>query len=212
MARPDVRINWAQSVDGRIAGADGAPLRLSDEEDLRRVHRLRAACDAILVGSGTVLADDPSLRVQPAYAEGPDPLRVVLDRRGRTPPDARVVDGSAPTLLLLGAQAGGMAGRRGGAGPWPRAEVGLVAEGPGGLAAEAVLDALTARGVKSVLIEGGGHVIRSFLPLADEITCYIAPRFVGPDAPTAWPGDPQALRVLEAAPAGEGVLLRLAVA
>ena len=87
--RPRVIINAAMSVDGKIALADGHGVRISNEEDLRRVHELRAEIDAILVGIGTVLKDDPKLTVKAEYATGRNPLRVVLDSGGRTPPDQR---------------------------------------------------------------------------------------------------------------------------
>src|SRR5438105_4761311 len=76
--RPRVIINAAMSVDGKIALPDGKGVRLSNEEDLRRVHRLRAAVDAIIVGVGTVLKDDPKLTVKSEYAKGRNPLRVFL--------------------------------------------------------------------------------------------------------------------------------------
>ena len=80
--RPRVIINAAMSVDGKIALSDGKAVRLSNEEDLRRVHRLRAHVDAILVGVGTVLMDDPKLTVKSKYAKGRNPLRIVLDSEG----------------------------------------------------------------------------------------------------------------------------------
>src|SRR5439155_567875 len=85
--------------DGKIALPDGKGVRLSNEEDLRRVHRLRAAADAILVGVGTVLKDDPKLTVKSEYAKGRNPLRVVLDSDGKIPDSAHVLDGSAPTMV-----------------------------------------------------------------------------------------------------------------
>src|SRR5881628_2031966 len=88
------------SVDGKIALPSRKQTRISDEEDLRRVHRLRAACDAVLVGVGTILADDPKLTVKPEYASGRNPLRIVLDSEGRTPSDAHVLSREAPTLIV----------------------------------------------------------------------------------------------------------------
>ena len=104
--RPRVIINAAMSVDGKIALADGRGVRISNEEDLRRVHHLRAAADAVLVGVGTILKDDPKLTVKPEYAKGRNPLRVVLDSDGKTPFGASVLDGSAPTLIATTADCG----------------------------------------------------------------------------------------------------------
>src|SRR5439155_1670076 len=98
--RPHVIINAAMSVDGKIALSDGKAVRLSNEEDLRRVHRLRTEADAILVGVGTVLMDDPKLIVKTEYAKGRNPLRVVLDSKGKTPENAHVLDGTATTLIV----------------------------------------------------------------------------------------------------------------
>src|SRR5947208_15115613 len=98
--RPHVVINAAMSVDGKIALSGGKPVRLSNEEDLRRVHALRAKADAVLVGIGTVLKDDPKLTVKAEYVKGRNPLRIVLDSRGRTPAGANVLDSSAPTLIV----------------------------------------------------------------------------------------------------------------
>src|SRR5687768_10687582 len=105
VARPRVLLNCACSLDGKIAAPDGQAMPLSDEADWRRVHLLRASSDAILVGVGTIVKDDPSLKVKEDLAPVPPNrklLRVVLDAKGRTPPGARVVDGSAPTLILTG--------------------------------------------------------------------------------------------------------------
>ncbi|EQD29124.1 2,5-diamino-6-hydroxy-4-(5-phosphoribosylamino)pyrimidine 1-reductase, partial [mine drainage metagenome] len=105
-SRPFVWLNAAMSLDGRLAYAEGRRALLSGPEDLRRVQDLRRSLDAILVGSGTVLADDPSLRVhwervvEDPPLRGAQPTRVVLDARGRLPSGARVLDGSLPTLVF----------------------------------------------------------------------------------------------------------------
>lgn len=98
--RPFMVLKAAVSIDGRIAAADGTSRWLTGEQTRTHAHRLRADVDAVLVGSGTVLADDPLLTVRLPGYEGPQPLRVVLDRRGRVPPTARVLDDSAPSLPL----------------------------------------------------------------------------------------------------------------
>ena len=100
--RPFFVLKAAVSVDGRIAAADGTSQWLTGPEARCAAHALRAAVDAVIVGSGTVLADDPRLTVRLDGYVGPQPLRVVLDRRGRVGADRRVCDGEAPTLLYAG--------------------------------------------------------------------------------------------------------------
>lgn len=97
--RPFVIAKAAVSLDGRIAAADGTSQWLTGEPARRHVHALRAEVDAVLVGSGTVLADDPQLTVRLLEYTGRQPLRVVLDRRGRVTADHRVQDDAAPTLV-----------------------------------------------------------------------------------------------------------------
>ncbi|MGB9884681.1 MAG: RibD family protein, partial [Methanomassiliicoccales archaeon] len=96
--RPFVIVNCAMTPDGKIAGKERRQVRISSQEDLERVKKLRASCDAILVGIGTVLADDPHLTVKDPQLEK-KPLRVVLDSHGRTPDNAKVLDRNAPTLI-----------------------------------------------------------------------------------------------------------------
>lgn len=98
--RPFVVLKVATSIDGRVAAADGTSRWLTGDDARTHAHELRAEVDAVLVGSGTVLADDPQLTVRLPGYEGPQPLRVVLDRRGRVPPHARLLDDEAPSLVL----------------------------------------------------------------------------------------------------------------
>ncbi len=100
--RPFVVIKAAVSLDGRIAAADGTSQWLTGEQTRRRAHQLRAAADAVIVGSQTVLDDDPALTVRVPGYDGPPPLRVVLDRRGRVRGGQQVLNAAAPTLLHRG--------------------------------------------------------------------------------------------------------------
>ncbi len=98
--RPMVTWKYAATLDGRVASSDGSSRWITGEASRADVHRLRAEADAVVVGVGTVLADDPQLTVRPD--PGHQPLRVVLDRSGRTPPTARVHDAAAETLVASG--------------------------------------------------------------------------------------------------------------
>lgn len=167
--RPRVTLKLATSLDGRIATASGESQWITGAEARQQGHRLRATHDAILVGVETVLADDPELTVRlPDYA-GTHPLRVVLDSRLRTPATARVA--SDNTLILTTAPPRAVG----------QAEVVAVAADDGRPAIPAVLDALTARGVTSLLIEGGGRVAASFLHagVVDAIEWFRAPILLG---------------------------------
>jgi diaminohydroxyphosphoribosylaminopyrimidine deaminase/5-amino-6-(5-phosphoribosylamino)uracil reductase len=156
--RPFVTWKYAASLDGQVAAEDGSSRWITGPEARRDVHRLRHENDAVLVGVGTVLADDPALTVRdlPAGAAPThQPLRVVLDRGGRTPAEASVLDDVAETLVT--------------------------ADKP-----RDVLADLDARGVRSVLLEGGPTVAGSFWSegLVDKVVGYVAPVVLGSGA---WP-------------------------
>ena len=208
--RPRVVINAAMSVDGKIALSGGKPVRLSNEEDLRRVHALRARSDAVLVGIGTVLKDDPKLTVKAEYAKGRNPLRIVLDSRGRTPEGANVLDRTAPTLIVTSE-----ASKR----TFPEVEVLRIGKEEVDL--DVLLDRLGARGVRLLLVEGGSTIIWSFLRrgLADELKVFVASEVLGGHSAPTLAGNRDAspaedavrLRLDRAAPLGDGVLLEYAV-
>jgi 2,5-diamino-6-(ribosylamino)-4(3H)-pyrimidinone 5'-phosphate reductase len=208
--RPRVIINAAMSVDGKIALSDGSPTRISNEEDIRRVHQLRSEVDAILVGIGTVLKDDPKLTVNPNFARGPNPLRVVIDSNGRTPSGAHVLDGTAPTLIVTSEQCDR---------EFPNAQV--LRAGQDGVDLQILLGDLAKRGIKTVLVEGGSTVIWSFLRdgLADELKLFIGSQVVGGrTAPSLAGGkgafsldDAPRLRLQRLDRLGDGVLLEYAV-
>jgi diaminohydroxyphosphoribosylaminopyrimidine deaminase/5-amino-6-(5-phosphoribosylamino)uracil reductase len=152
--RPFVTWKYAATLDGRAAAADGSSRWITGEEARADVHRLRAEVDAVVVGVGTVLADDPELTVRPD--PGRQPLRVVVDSDGRTPASARVRDDSAPTLILTERDTG--------------------RHDPAG-----VLTVLHDRGVVSVLLEGGPTLAAAFMTagLVDRVVGYVAPALLG---------------------------------
>jgi 2,5-diamino-6-(ribosylamino)-4(3H)-pyrimidinone 5'-phosphate reductase len=172
--RPEVWVNCAASVDGRIAYAAGARARLSSPEDLVRVHRLRAEVDGIVVGVGTVVADDPSLHVRWELTGSPPgrPLtRIVIDGSGRTPEGARVLDTTAPTIVATTV---------GAAREYPH-HVRTVRAGEELVDLAEVFEALHRLGLRRLLVEGGASLLASVLRsgLFDRFTVYYAPLLIG---------------------------------
>jgi 2,5-diamino-6-(ribosylamino)-4(3H)-pyrimidinone 5'-phosphate reductase len=208
--RPHVLINAAMSVDGKIAFADAHPASLSNSEDTARVHRLRAEADAVLVGVGTVLLDDPKLTVKPEYAQGRNPLRIVLDSDGKTPEHAHVLDGTAETLIATSSDC---------TREFDKAQV--FRAGKDEVDLVAFLDYLSQRGVKRLLVEGGSTVIWSFLRqrLADELKVFVASAILGGHATPTLTGGPGVhsmteafrLKLEKAERLGDGILLEYAV-
>jgi len=176
--RPFVTVTYAQSVDGSIAGRNREQLRLSGDASMCLTHHLRAAHDAILVGIGTVLSDDPRLTVRRAPGKNPQP--VVLDTHFRTPDTCRLIRNSGLRPWIMGgdAAAGAEAGRLSDTG----AVATLVsATDDDRVDLPSVLRLLFDRGVESLMVEGGARVITSFVKaqLVDQFIITIAPRMVG---------------------------------
>jgi riboflavin-specific deaminase-like protein len=161
----------AQTLDGRIATAEGASFWISGEEDVRHTHRLRALAQAVVVGAGTIAADDPQLTVR--ACEGENPVRVVLDREGRLHERFRVFAEGPPTLLLTSV-GGGV--RHGAAEIVPM---------PKEFGPRDVLDALAARGLRRIFVEGGGRTISAFLAAEalDRLHVAVAPLLLGHGVP-----------------------------
>lgn len=179
LGRPFVVWKYAATLDGRIAAADGSSRWITGPEARADVHRLRAGADAVIVGSGTLRADDPHLAVRSAalpYAA--QPLRVAVDTEALLRPGARVLDDAAPTLVAV-AEDADAAHLEGTAGTdvlrLPRAAAGR------GLDLPELLAALHARGVRSVLLEGGPTLAGAFVAagLVDKVVGYIAPALLG---------------------------------
>jgi diaminohydroxyphosphoribosylaminopyrimidine deaminase/5-amino-6-(5-phosphoribosylamino)uracil reductase len=187
--RPYVIWKVAATLDGRVAAADGSSRWITGPEARAAVHRLRATCDAVVVGSGTVLTDDPQLTIRDA--EGRDvqrqPLRVVVDRRDRVPATARVHDAAAPTMVSS-------------------------ADDPAVLLAE-----LFDRDVRRVLLEGGPTLAAAFLRagLVDEAVIHLAPKLLGAgpslvsDLGIPSIGDALSLEVTDVTRLGGDVAIRL---
>ncbi|MCR0981277.1 RibD family protein [Roseomonas populi] len=163
----------AQTLDGRIATAGGSSQWIGGRGDILHTHRLRALCDAVLVGAGTVEKDDPRLTTR--EVRGESPVRVVLDPRRRLPDAHRLFcDGGPPTLLACLAESPG--GDRHGA-----AEVLRLPRGPEGMDLAALLRALHARGLSRLFVEGGGITVSAFLAagLLDRLHVTVAPVILG---------------------------------
>jgi diaminohydroxyphosphoribosylaminopyrimidine deaminase/5-amino-6-(5-phosphoribosylamino)uracil reductase len=162
--RPYLTWKYAATLDGRSAAADGTSKWITSPPARADVHRLRSTVDAIIAGRGTVLADDPQLTVRDladGSLAGKQPLRVVVDSAGRTPQDARVRDGCAPTWIATVAELG--------SGPDGRTDLSALVAG------------LYARGVRAALLEGGPTLAGAFLAagLVDKVVGYVAPKLLG---------------------------------
>ncbi|MFH1468897.1 MAG: bifunctional diaminohydroxyphosphoribosylaminopyrimidine deaminase/5-amino-6-(5-phosphoribosylamino)uracil reductase RibD [Pseudomonadota bacterium] len=184
--RPRVTLKAAATLDGRIATQTGESQWITSPEARAHVHRLRNERDAVLVGAGTALVDDPALTCR--LAGGRDPVPVVLDSRLRVPVTARMFAAGARALVYTAVA------------PPPEhpATVVRVAAGPGGLDLGEVLADLLRRGLHSVLVEGGGQVHRSFLDagLVDVVLLYLAPAVLG--GGPGWVGGPPIPRLADA--------------
>jgi diaminohydroxyphosphoribosylaminopyrimidine deaminase/5-amino-6-(5-phosphoribosylamino)uracil reductase len=178
--RPFVVLKAATSLDGRIAAAPGRRTLLTSAAANRHAHRVRAEVDAIGVGSGTILADDPSLTARGAYRERPL-VRVVFDRRLRTPPQARVLSTpeAGPVIIVTTAEYAARAERR-----QPLEARGAQIEVAADDSFRAALDRLAARQIESLLLEGGGavHAAAWDEGLVDYVRLYVTPHMLGPGA------------------------------
>ena len=218
--RPYVLLSVAMSVDGCIDDATGARLILSNDADLDRVDEVRAGSDAILVGAGTIRRDNPALLVRSearrsaraARGLPASPARVTLTASGDLDASARFFTAgeSARLVYVPAGEQDRVAGRIGGV---PGVEV--IAAGNPGVDLPAVLADLAARGVRRLMVEGGGSVLAQFLAegLADELDLVVAPLFVGDPAAPRIGGVPAAaplrrMHLAEVRLIGDVVLMR----
>jgi riboflavin-specific deaminase-like protein len=174
--RPFVTLSYAQSLDGSIADRPGRPLTLSGPQAMALTHGLRASHQAILVGIGTVLADNPRLNVR--LVAGSDPQPVVVDSRLRFPPYANLLKNSRPPIIATNAGAD------------PERQQALEAAGAkililpginGWVDLPDLLEHLGSMDINSLMVEGGAQIITSFLAsrLVDQVVLTIAPLLVG---------------------------------
>jgi 2,5-diamino-6-(ribosylamino)-4(3H)-pyrimidinone 5'-phosphate reductase len=194
----DVVVNAAMSVDGKLSTRRREQLRISGEADFDRVDRLRAAADAVMIGVGTVLADDPHLTLDDddrrvhrlRTGRAGHPARVVADSRGRTPLDARILDDAADTYLLVTddvpeSRADALADAGAGV-------LRVPTDGAGHVDLPAGLAALADEGIDRLMVEGGGELVASLFAegLVDELSVYVGSLVVGGrEAPTLVDGD-----------------------
>ena len=205
------------SADRKLALPDRTQVEISSDEDMLRVHRLRASCDAILVGVSTVVADDPKLHVsRKRVPDAPALFKVVLDASGRTQVNARLLDTPGTTLVATVESNEAVLRDRFG----DRAEVKAFGQGPQ-VDIASLLAHLFTRGVERLMVEGGGETIWSFVStgLVDELSCYVGPMIIGGEGsptPCDGPGIEDMdqvikLELLSVQRLGEGVWIRYQV-
>lgn len=218
--RPYVVVNVAMSADGKLSTRERRQVKISGEQDFARVDRLKAGCDAIMVGIGTVLADDPSLTVKGEECRvhrkkrGVDehPVRIIVDSSARTPPGAKVLNREAGKRIIAissGANPSRVAALR------PYATI--IETGETQVDLVSLFGRLGEMGIQRLMVEGGGTLIGALIRagLVDEIYTYIGNIIIGgKDAPTLADGEgfleetgfPR-LTLIEARRIGTGILL-----
>ena len=179
--RPYVILNAAMTLDGKIATATGSS-NISGKKDLERVHEIRKECDGIMVGIGTVLADDPRLTVHKIDAKPEDnPVRVVVDSKCRTPADARITNNDAKTIIaganeykeeFMKSETYNELKKRG---------VKFFFSGDKRVDLKALMNYLHEEGIGKLMLEGGATLNFSMIKagLIDEISICVAPMVVG---------------------------------
>ena len=189
-----VVVNAAMSADGKLSSSAREQVRISGDADFDRMDAIRAASDAIVVGVGTVLADDPHLTVKDddriasrlESGEPAHPARVVIDSRGRTPTDASVLDDAAETYLCTTSALSDSRRKA------IERRATIITAGTDRVDLREAFRALESAGIESIMVEGGGELIFSLFEadIVDELRVFVGPQIIGGrDAPTLADGD-----------------------
>ncbi|WP_436902537.1 2,5-diamino-6-(ribosylamino)-4(3H)-pyrimidinone 5'-phosphate reductase [Halovenus halobia] len=190
-----VVVNAATSADGKLSSREREQVEISNDADFQRVDELRADSDAVMVGVGTVLADDPSLTVadeslvtaRTDRGDPEQPARVVADSRIRTPPDAKVLDERAGSYLLVSEAA-----PTDFVGQMEEAGATVIQAGDARVDLAAAFEELADHGIDQLMVEGGGEIIYSLFEsgLVDRLSLFVGPKIIGGrEAPTLADGD-----------------------
>ena len=178
--RPFIHVNCAMSADGKLAGDDRTQVRISSDEDKTRVKGLRKQYDSIMVGVGTILADDPHLTLKDRDYDT-NPIRIVLDPHGRTPADAQVLNDRAPTVMVTLETCDVT---------WECEEI--IRAGTSTIDLEKLMSELVKMNIENIMVEGGGKTIASLFKahMVDRYTVFVGGLVIGgKDAPTPCDGD-----------------------
>ena len=219
--RPFVTVNMAMSADGKISSVDRRQVRISGTGDRARVDRLKAGSDAVMVGIGTVLADNPSLTVKSeelkrerARAGKPEnPARIIIDSRGRTPVSADILHkGAGERIIAVSERAGADTAER------YRGLATVIVAGKDEVDLPVLLERLSDLGIRRLMVEGGGSLVASLFArgLVDEFYTFVGNMVIGGrDAPTpadgpGFPNDNEFvnLSLMDVGELDNGVLLR----
>jgi len=168
---PKIILNCAASADGKIALPDRKKLKLSNKDDFKRVHKLRSKCDAILVGIGTIIEDNPTLTARNKHRNSKNPMRIILDTNFQIPKHSNALNEESKTIIAIGEET--QINRK------VNAEI--IRCGTSEINLLKLLPKLKKRGVETMLVEGGETVMWSFLNqnLFDEFYIFIANVIIG---------------------------------
>jgi len=177
VSKPTVTLKIATSMDGRIALSNGVSQWITGSQSRARVHEMRGAHDAVLVGVGTVLADDPMLTTRTVPLPRVQPVRIVADSKLRTPRHSRLLQSvGVGRVVLAGADNAERTG-------FPDGEIWSVGDGAGRVSPQRLLDRCAVEGLERIFLEGGGKLAASFIKagLVDTIHWFRAPIMIGGD-------------------------------